>query len=233
MIGGVRRLLPTAADNIPPIAAYVDPIRRRHSDGRPWVAVCMIASIDGSTVVDGSSGALGSPADTAVLGALRQLADMIVVGAATVRSEGYGPPKKPGQRIGVVTTDGSSLDLDSALFTSGSGFLITTDEAPDLAVDTLRAGHGRVDLRRALRRCGVDFVHVEGGPRLNAALFDAEVVDEVNLTISPHLAGGLGPRLIDSAGARLSRYDLVQLCEEGGYLFCRYVRRSNEPRTDG
>jgi riboflavin biosynthesis pyrimidine reductase len=189
----------------------------------------MISSLDGSTVVDGSSGALGSPADTAVLVALRQLADMVIVGASTVRTEGYGKPKKPGLRIGVVTTNGSSLDLTTELFTSGAGFLITTDEAPELGVDTLRSGQGRVDLRRALRRCGADFVHVEGGPRLNASLFDAGVVDEVNLTISPHIAGGSGPRMIDGSAAHLSRFDLVQLCEEDGYLFCRYLRR---PMTD-
>jgi riboflavin biosynthesis pyrimidine reductase len=53
------------------------------------------------------------------------------------------------------------------------------------------------------------------------------VVDEVNLTISPHVAGGDGPRLMDGAAEQLSRFDLVQLCEEDGYLFCRYVRRSS------
>ena len=31
---------------------------------RPWVGLCMIASLDGSTVVDGRSGALGNPTDT-------------------------------------------------------------------------------------------------------------------------------------------------------------------------
>jgi riboflavin biosynthesis pyrimidine reductase len=192
----------------------------------------MISSIDGSTVVDGRSGALGSPTDASVLGALRQLADMVLVGAQTVRSEGYGAPRKTGLRIGVVTTDGSTLDLNGPLFSSGAGFLVTTDDAPDLPVDTLRAGRGRVDLRRALRRLGVDFVHVEGGARLNAALFDAGVVDEVNVTLSPHLTGGEGPRLLNQAEARLSRFDLAQLCEDDGYLFCRYVRRAPAEPTN-
>jgi riboflavin biosynthesis pyrimidine reductase len=191
----------------------------------------MIASIDGSTVVDGTSGALGSSADTAVLGALRQLADLVLVGANTVRSEGYGPPKKPGLRIGVVTSNAMSLDLSTALFTSGAGFVITVDEAPELGVDTLRAGTGRVDLRRALRRCGADFVHVEGGAGLNASLFDAGLVDELNLTISPHLAGGDGPRLLHRARPDLGRFDLTQLCEEDGYLFCRYTRRPANEST--
>ena len=66
----------------------------------------MVASIDGSTVVGGNSAGLSSPTDTAVLAQLRAIADVIVVGAGTVRDEGYGPPRKQGQRIGVVTRIG-------------------------------------------------------------------------------------------------------------------------------
>lgn len=225
----MRRLLPTVADSIPPIVAYTDPGRRRHANGLPWVSLCMITSIDGSTAADGTSGGLSSPTDASVLGALRQLADIVVVGAGTVRDEQYGAPKKAGLRIGVVTSNGRSLDLDSALFTSGAGFLITTDDAPTLPVDTLRAGTGRVDLVRALRRLGADFVHVEGGPRLNGALLAAGIVDEVNLTLSPHLVGGDGARLVVGAPEELVPFDLVQLCEEGGYLFLRYVKRPSPP----
>lgn len=228
-IGHVRRLLPTVADSIPPIVAYTDPGRRRHPNGLPWVSLCMISSIDGSTATDGKSGGLSSPTDVSVLGALRQLADIVVVGAGTVRDEQYGAPKKAGLRIGVVTTDGRTLDLESTLFTSGSGFLITTDEAPQLPVDTLRAGSGQVDLARALRRLGADFIHVEGGPRLNGALLAAGLVDEVNLTLSPHLVGGSGARLALGAPEELLPFDLVQLCEEGGYLFLRYVKRQIQP----
>ena len=43
--------------------------------------------------------------------------DVIVVGAGTVRDEGYGAPRKAGQRIGVVTRSGR-LDYGSDLFSS-------------------------------------------------------------------------------------------------------------------
>jgi riboflavin biosynthesis pyrimidine reductase len=80
----------------------------------------MVASLDGSTVVDGRSGALSSAADSEVLHTLRDLADMILVGAGTVRAEGYGPPKRTGQRVGVVTRTGR-VDVTTPLFTSAPG----------------------------------------------------------------------------------------------------------------
>ena len=75
----------------------------------------MVASIDGSTVVDQRSAALSSPTDSEVLHTLRELADVIIVGAATVRIEGYGPPHKPGQRVGVVSRTGN-VDVSTRLF---------------------------------------------------------------------------------------------------------------------
>jgi riboflavin biosynthesis pyrimidine reductase len=220
----VRRLLPTPLDDVTPFEAYADPSRDRH-DGRPWLGLCMIASVDGATVVGGSSGRLGNQTDSQVLAALRQHADVVLVGAATVRAEGYGPPKKPGLRIGVVTSRGDGLDFGTPLFTSGSGFVVTTEDAPDLPVETVRAGRGRVDLAAACRLLDGEFVHAEGGASLNGALFDAGLIDEVNLTISPNLAGGRSPRVVSGAAENLTGMRLAHLFEEDGYLYTRWIRR--------
>ena len=107
-----RRVFPDAADTT--IAeAYGAPLDTRPHG--PWVGLCMVASIDGSTVVDGRSSELSSANDTALLQQLRSIADVIVVGAGTVRGEGYGPPKKADQRVGVVTASGS-VDTTLPLF---------------------------------------------------------------------------------------------------------------------
>ena len=184
----------------------------------------MVASVDGATAVDGRSGGLSNPTDAAVLSALRQHADVVLVGAGTVRAEGYGAPKRPGLRIGVVSSGGGGLDFESPLFASGAGFVVTTVDAPELPVDTVRAGHGRVDLLAACALLDGDFAHVEGGARLNGALLDAGVVDEVNLTISPLLAGG--HRAASDRGARECRraLRLAHLLEEDGFLFTRWLR---------
>ncbi len=226
----MRRLLPEPADDLEVTEAYASPLGRR--PGRPWVSLCMVASIDGSTVVGGNSAELSSPTDTAVLWQLRAIADVIVVGAGTVRDEGYGPPRKPGQRIGVVTRTGR-VDLSHSLFTSGAGFLITTDDATfDTSdVDVVRAGTATVDfdaaidgIGRLISSCAV--VQAEGGATLNGALLDGDVIDEINLTTSPGAVGGAGPRLAVQAGNHLHRFDLAQLAvDDESFLYARWLRR--------
>ncbi len=201
---------------------------------RPWVGICMIASLDGSTVLDGRSGGLGNETDGRVLGALRRAADAVLVGASTVRVEGYGPPKQSSLRIGVVTSRG--VDTATTLFTSGAGFLVMPEDGPPApaGVDVVRAGRGKVDVGLALRRLDEvlpppRFVQCEGGAHLNGALLDADCVDELDLTISPVLVGGDGPRPTVGAAATLTRFDLAHLATEDGYLFGRWVRRDVRP----
>ena len=193
---------------------------------RPSTALCMVTSLDGSIALSGASGGLSSATDRGVLAQLRRLADVIVVGAGTVRDEGYGPPKKHGQRIGVVTRRGD-VNLASALFTSGAGFLIMPNDAPPTAVDAVRAGEGQVDLLSALRSLpgNPSRVQIEGGASLNGAFLAADLIDEINLTVSPHLVGGSGPRLSLGAPEMKTRFQLAQLCEHESYLFARYQRR--------
>ena len=54
-----------------------------------WVRANMIASLDGGATADGKSGTLAGPGDRAVFTHMRQLADVILVGAGTVRTENY------------------------------------------------------------------------------------------------------------------------------------------------
>ncbi len=208
--------------------AYAAPLGR-HAD-RPWLGLCMVASIDGSTVVDGASAQLSGTNDANVLRRLRSLADVIIVGAGTVRDEGYGVPKRPGQRIGVVTASGS-VDVSIDLFTSGAGFLITTDNASTPAdVDVVRAGPHRVDFAVALAKLGeigitASFAQAEGGAGLNGALFAQDVVDEINVTTSPLTVGGGGPRLASGGDDHEHRFDLAQLLvDDESFLYARWLR---------
>lgn len=227
----MRRLLPDPADDLAVETIYTSPLGR-HID-RPWVSLSMVASIDGSTVVDGRSGDLSSQTDSAVLAQLRALADVIVVGAGTVRQEGYGPPRKPGQRIGVITSSGD-VDTSAELFTSGAGFLISPEDADHIAptgIDVLRAGNGSVDLARAIEllarmvgECAL--VQAEGGAALNGMLAEADVLDELNITTSPATVGGDGRRLTSGAAAHVHRYDLAQLAvDDEQFLYSRWLRR--------
>jgi riboflavin biosynthesis pyrimidine reductase len=97
---------------------------------RPWVLANMIATIDGAaTDPTGRSAGLGGPADLRVFSAIRAVADIVLAGAGTVRTERYGPARlapaqqevrlrhgqSPQPRVAVVTRS-LALDLDLPLF---------------------------------------------------------------------------------------------------------------------
>jgi riboflavin biosynthesis pyrimidine reductase len=223
----VQRLFPNPVSKISVEEAYGiarNRVATPNGNTRPTIGMCMVMSIDGSTVVDGNSRALGGPADLAVLLGLRKLADVIIVGASTVVVDDYGPPSKPGLRVGVVTRS-ATIDTNMPLFTSGSGFLITTETtATPAGVDCVRAGTTTVDLALAVQQLQGNFAQLEGGPTLNAAMVEADLVDEINVTVSPNIVGGMGPRLAAGTIDVLQRFQLAHVCEDDGFLFLRYTR---------
>lgn len=230
----MHRLHPTHEAAVTIEEAYARPLGQR-SD-RPWVALTMVASLDGSTVVDGRSGGLGNRNDALVFGRVRALADVVIVGSGTARAEAYGAPKKSGQRIGVVTRSGQ-IDASTDLFTSGSGFVITTETTTvtptpnEVDIDVVRAGRDQVDLVGALQSLDtvhpdVVVVHAEGGPSFNGALFADDLIDEINITTAPTVVGGRGPRLAAADANVDLRFELMQLLlDDDGYTFARWRRR--------
>jgi riboflavin biosynthesis pyrimidine reductase len=203
----------------------------RPTNRRAWVTLCMIASLDGAVAVDGRSGPLGNANDLELLLTLRDLADVVVVGAGTARGEGYGPPRKPGLRVGVVTNSGS-IDLTAPLFESGAGFVIAPARAAidETRVDVLRVGRERTDLTEAIDRLGeivpgARMVQAEGGPTLNAALLAADLIDELALSVSPRLVGGDAPRVTSGAEVVDRRFGLAHLLvDDDGFVFGRWTR---------
>ena len=183
----------------------------------------MITTPDGATAVDNKSAGLGGPADQAMLRAWRSACDVILVGAGTVRAEGYGLPSRTDLRIAVVTNS-CDLDFTIPLFASGRGFLVTTTDAPEVQVETLRVGTGRVDLRGAIAALSAEVIHVEGGPALNAALLTEDLVDAVNLTFSPKLAGAHHSDPIATTVPHPTRFALVDAAREDDFVFARYER---------
>jgi riboflavin biosynthesis pyrimidine reductase len=219
----MRRLFPDAADAVDPATEYTD-ARRRRQDGRPWIVVNMITSLDGAVAIDERSGGLGGPADRQVFAILRGLADLVLVGAGTARAERYGPPARAGQRIAVVTR-AADLDWTSPLFASGAGLVITTEDAPAVPVESVRAGRGTVDLVGALGQLSADVVLCEGGPSLNGDLVTAGAVDEWCMTLSPMLVGGSAGRAARSSAAHPLGFAVVHVLEEDGFLFVRALRK--------
>lgn len=244
----MRQLFPQASEDPDPLEVY------RHGDpldGRPGVRVNMIASADGAATVGGLSGALGGSADRRLFQILRTLADVVMVGAGTLRAEHYGPARLPSsfqdlraargqapQPAIAVITRSCDLDWGTSFFTEAATrpVVITVRDAPAQRVarasevsDVVVSGDGDVDLARAIGALGdrgAKWVLVEGGPILNGQLAAEGLLDELCLTISPCLFAGDGPRVLNGSDlpAPLDMA-LGSVCEEDDFLFLRYKRR--------
>ncbi|MCU1431567.1 MAG: bifunctional deaminase-reductase domain protein [Actinotalea sp.] len=216
--------------------------------GRPWVRANMISTLDGAaTGSDGRSGSINGPADLRVFTTLRALADVVLVGAGTVRAEGYGAPVVgaglvPGRRarhqpdhpaLAVVSASG---ELPASLLAHDRPPVVfTTDRAPGLAdlrrhlpAGQVEVHEGAVDLQRviaSLGERGLPGVLTEGGPRLLGDLLTARLVDELCLTTSPVLVGGPAPRAVAGAGwfAPPIGARPAHLLHSGGVLLGRWL----------
>ncbi len=181
-----------------------------------WVRANMVSTIDGAAASpDGLSEGISSPADRRVFGRLRGLADVVLVGAGTARSEGYRPARIKqdfadrraalGQAVvPVIAIVSRSLDVDLSLplFTEPlvPTIVITSMgadprrlAATQAVCDVITCGDDAVDLEAAITELverGLTRIHSEGGPRLLADLVAADLLDELLLTMSPNLAGG-------------------------------------------
>ena len=250
---GVRQLFPEVRDEVDLLDVYGTPSRRPHDD-RPWVMINMVSSLDGASVVEGRAGGLSGAADQRVLSTLRLLADVVLVGAGTIRAEGYAPHRpseemrarrrargqKPAAAFAIPT---SSLDLDesASLFTDTepeSRTIVFVPESVDPErraafephADVVSVGQTAIDLGEVvaeLGRRGASIVLCEGGPSLNGLMLAQGLIDEVCVSFTPLLVGGTAPRIVHGTLAPPAALPmrLVHVLEgDDGFLFLRYVR---------
>ncbi len=242
---GVRRLLPwPVREEVDLDAAYwVDDPGRQHVSG------AMVASVDGAAQADGRAGGLSGPADVRLFALLRWQADVLLVGAGTVRTEEYGGDRPSPERrawrtdrgmaevprIAVVTRS-CALDPAGPLFTDTlvRPLIVTCHAAPRERVATLAgvadvvtAGDETVDISvalDALAERGLRRVSCEGGPTLLAHVAAAGRLDELSLTVSPLLVGGRALRILSGSLLHVpARLRLAQVLEDDGFLFLRYL----------
>jgi riboflavin biosynthesis pyrimidine reductase len=240
----MRQLLPTPADEADLRAAYAYPTDLLE---RPWVRANMVSSLDGAAAVDGRSGGLGGPGDKELFGVLRGLADAVLVGAGTARTEGYRALRAKdayaqlraslGQQpapVLVLVSGRLDLDHESMLFHGGvQRTIVVTHASSDPALrdrlsgvaEVIVAGDSAVDIGSTLDGLaarGIVRVLCEGGPHLLADLSAAGRLDELCLTFAPRVVGGDSPRITGGPALDLS-FGLAHLLEDDGTLFARYV----------
>lgn len=226
----------------------LDELAALYRDAPDGVRANMIMSLDGAAAFAGRAGPLSDANDQGLLLALRGFADVVLVGAGTVRAEGYGPVRlttaQSAERrerwgidtvppIAVVTHTGR---VPASLFATSvqRPILVTTAHLahthPELCerADLLIAGDTAVDLASAvtaLRDRGMRRILCEGGPTLLDELVANNLVDEMCLTISPTLAASAA---IERPGAQAlnapTRLRLGHVVTVDDYVYLRYVR---------
>lgn len=230
------------------LSPYLD-VERRPVDGRPWVLANMVCGLDGSTAIDGRVGSLSSPTDRKLFVDLRSVADVVLVGAETVRRERYGPVvlseerRRTRQRAGrppvprlAVVSRSLSFPTDTRLF-HGEGpppVIVTCEASPPDArarlegiAETVLAGSDRVEPALALQSlaaAGHEVVLCEGGPSLLGDLLAGDVVDELCLTLAPVVGGDPLPVAVMPSTSPTSSFRLAHVLEADGNLFLRYER---------
>lgn len=243
----MNQLFPHARDGVDLAAVYA--ADRAPTGGRPWVFANMVAGLDGSSSVDGRTAGLSGPTDRALFHLLRSLADGVVVGAGTVRSEHYGPVRLTDEQRSartdagrtavpplVVVTRSLRLDWTSRLFDQAEPvrpIVVTVAAAGDTALaraaehgEVIVAGEEVVDLGVALASLagmGMAAVLTEGGPILLGELNGGGMLDELCLSLAPITGGDTVPILSVPTPGPLVPFRLASVCEADGHLFLRYL----------
>jgi riboflavin biosynthesis pyrimidine reductase len=206
------------------LCAHYAPLRT------PWLRVNFVATTDGAVQgPDGLSKSINNSADKRVFEALRELADVIIVGAGTVRAEGYRPNPKP---MVVVSRSG---EVPPSLRERRGGELLmaTCSQAAHLAETQALLGDDNVlvlgeytpdltAMRDELVDRGFADLLCEGGPHLTRDLLAAGLVDELCLTVVPRLVADVHLRM--TAGPPVDvDLRLHALLEDDGTLLQRWT----------
>ena len=211
------------------------------------IRAVMIASIDGSTSVDGRSGGLGTPTDKLVYDAMRARADVVMVGSGTALTEGYGAAtiadawadrrSRPAPPVLVLSRSLPEDLVDLGVRARGGILLAATTTTPQARIDAARDAGVTVhvlddasysdSLLGLLARLGAGEVAFEGGPNLLGQFLTQGLVHELVLSIAPEIiVGRHGPGLVPGAGSAAHRIPMrvadVFSCPRGG-LYTRWV----------
>lgn len=249
----IRLVTPGSTDPVPDLYALgLD--THRAGDGR-WLYLNMVSSIDGATAVEGGASELTDDDDQALFLSMRAAADVVLVGAETVRAEDYGPMRLSAAaqeqrlergldrfpRLAVISRS-LALDPASRLFSKPDRrpYLLTGEDAPpdrrevlSEHADVIVAGAVGAELPTALDALadrGHRVILCEGGPTVNGELLRLGLVDEVNLAVSPVMAGGESYRVVTGVGEIAVPFRLERvMLGDGGMTFLRFLRAEPRP----
>jgi len=238
----VIRLLDLSGWQGDPESLYEEVVFPLPPANRPYIFTNTVTSLDGKLVLGdlGSSAkGLGSAIDQQLMHRLEARADAVLIGSGTLRADTHlNYPEKLYRAV--VTTSGD-IPLNHSFFRDSRRALVF---APShLPADRRHAiervatlhlvGETRVDVQQLIEilhtHYEVRYLLVEGGGNLNFYFFEADLVDEVFLTLAPKVKGGAHlPTMVDGAGLpreRVAQFELISAYLEESELFLRYRRQ--------
>lgn len=203
----------------------------------------------------GTTKLIGSAVDHTLMERINLQADAILAGASTVRADGLGYPRitqgkqrerqergLPPRPLWVVVSRRGKMILDAPFFAGDQAHLVTivsraasrsqvaalrrrtqVVQLGDTGETLLNAHEVLAILRKDL---GVQRLVCLGGPRTNAWLIEAQVVDEFFLTVAPKIQGGANTATaVEGSGfppTSLVQAELLSAYRAESELFLRY-----------
>jgi len=153
--------------------------------GTEWVRVNLVTDALGNTTGEnGSSSDLSGPVDRAALTALRQLADVVVIGGATVRAE---PDSIPRNGDVVIVSQSGNVPINAIKRARGNVTVLhgRSGVAPSATTGVVLPNFTGAAIIAEVRKLGYSRIVCEGGLTLIDTLLAANVVDEWCQTLSP------------------------------------------------
>lgn len=197
-----------------------------------WVRLNLVMSVNGSGAgPDGTSESLTNAADRRILGVIRELSDAVLIGAESVRAEGYQVPRRA--KLAIITSSGdlSGHRLDPELASQviivcpESAAQRSAESVPGALVLVAPDDAGRVSPTHTiavLRDAGCRSIACEGGPSIARAFLDSGVVDDICLTVSPVIRDASLPVFGSSLGDHPVSLRHI-LTDDDGFLFTRWA----------
>jgi riboflavin biosynthesis pyrimidine reductase len=215
----------------------------------PRVRANFIASLDGAATHDGRTRGLNNADDKQVFDLLRMLCDVVLVGAGTLRTEGYADLRVedgasawrlqhglPPQPTLAVVSARLTLNPEMAAFAQAPvrAIIFTHARSPvqqrrelSRAAEVIVCGEERLDphaMLACLAQRGLRQVLCEGGPHLLGTLIEADCLDELCLTLSPVLENGRAGRITAGAAQTPRGMRLGHVLSVQDMLLLRYER---------
>jgi len=208
-----------------------------------------IVSIDGAVTLDGSGRKLGTPTDRRVFMRLREVADVILVGAITATAKPYIDIQLGADAQAWRRAHGLSPTLPVAVVSSRAAIppalldnpavppivFVSATADPSCRQALVQSGarvweitEGQIDsaaLKCAFAELGLNRVLVEGGPALFSQLVSDDAIDELCITTSPMMVAGPARRIapsVEHVAIPMERKEI--LLGADGTVIVRWVR---------